>query len=161
MLIMLIHVQVIVRELQSCNAHLLEPGTDEISVICASGCSFHSLNTDYNSTSWPINDSGGKKPKKHYFVINGWWASTIKGFSLKCIIKIMGACGTVHWLIWGKENAFSGLVHFKMNPPKLKNWSYNKSGHESNKIMIVLTATAGLQGTPRQIYAHPHLLNAS
>lgn len=38
---------------------------------------------------------------------------------------------------------------------------YNKSRRDSNKIMIVLTATAGLQGTPWQICAHAHLLNAS
>lgn len=35
MLIMLIHVQVSLKELQSCNAHLFEHVTDEISVICA------------------------------------------------------------------------------------------------------------------------------
>lgn len=36
----------------------------------------------------------------------------------------------------------------KMNTRKLESVSYNKSGRESNKIMIVVIASAGLRGTP-------------
>lgn len=94
MLIVLIYVQVSLRELQSCNAHLFEHVTDGISVIYAPDVQhyFPWILIKQNILAHQL----WCKIHKKCFVINGLWPSTIKGFSLKCIIKMTGACGSVH-----------------------------------------------------------------
>lgn len=105
MLIMLIHDQVSLRELQLCNAHLSGHVTDEISVIYAPDVQSYFpwilIKTEDPGPSTVVQNTFKNKAnqKSPCFAINGLWPSTIKGFSLKCIIKMMGACGSVHLLI--------------------------------------------------------------